>query len=256
MARAVELAALMDGHLTGAVGAPHLAQPVSFHPFGKDGAADLARRQTGVDTAAAELVARFRAIAGKAGIGHAAVTQQIEEGGAADAVVATARLYDLAVLATGRTDEDHDHEVARALMFDAGRPLVLMPAQDGALSLDRIVVAWDFGRAAARALADAMPLLRRAASVELVVVTSDKDMPGADGAETLIANLARGGVRARLREVDRGSGSVGEAIDAAAEGAGMLVMGAFGHSRMRDLVLGGATLHVLKNTRRPTLLSH
>lgn len=254
--RAVDLASRVDAHLTGVVYDPQLVRPVTFHPFSKDGETDRARRQSGVDEAARAVAAELEAAAQGAGIDHHGAVAPVPQGGIAEAVVRASRLYDLTVLAAATDDSGQFPEIASALMFESGRPVLLMPEGGEAMRLDRVVVAWDFGRAASRALADAAPLLAHAAAVELLVVTSDKEMPDRDSAGTLLANLARRGIKASLREVDRGRRTVGETINAAAEGADLLVMGAFGHSRMRDFVLGGATLHVLKKTRLPTLLSH
>lgn len=254
IARAVDLAGRIGAHLAAIVYDPQLVRPVTFHPFGKDGETDRARRQSGVDEAARAVAAELEEASRKAGINYHCEVAPVPQGGVAEAVVRVSRLYDLTVLAADGDDSGLFQEIASALMFESGRPVLLVPEGGDALRLDRVVVAWDFGRAAARALADAAPLLAHAAAVELLVVTSDKEMP--DSAGTLIDNLARRGVKASLREVDRGRRTVGEAINAAAEGADLLVMGAFGHSRMRDFVLGGATLHVLKATRLPTLLSH
>lgn len=256
IARTVDLASRIGGHLTGIVHDPQLVRPVTFHPFGTAGEADRARRQSGVDAAARAVAADLDEASRKAGIDHLCEIVPVPEGGVAEAAVPRSRLYDLAALAAADDEAGLFAEIASALMFQSGRPVLLVPDGGDTLRLGRVVVAWDFGRAASRALADAAPLLAHAASVELLVVTSDKEMPDRDGAGTLLANLARRGIEAGLREVDRGGRTVGEAIDAAAEGADLLVMGAFGHSRMRDFVLGGATLHVLKTTRLPTLLSH
>ena len=120
------------------------------------------------------------------------------------------------------------------------------------------MIAWDFSRVAARALADALPLLRRASAVTLVSFGDDKDFSSSLSRDDVMASLRRRGVEAEFRQLERGGREIGDAInDAAADcDADLLVMGGFGHSRVRDFVLGGATRTMLSAPRLPTLISH
>jgi nucleotide-binding universal stress UspA family protein len=170
-----------------------------------------------------------------------------------------ARLADVAV--AGVCDEGllSERMVAEALIFQSGRPVIIVPADhEAACRVERIVVAWDFSRVAARALSDALPLLRRAGEVTLVCFGDDKDFSSSLTPEDVVAALRRRDVEASFRQMKRGSRHIGEAINAAAaeSQADLLVMGGFGHSRVRDFVLGGATRSVLSAPRLPSLISH
>lgn len=253
--RAIAFAKQIDAHVSAFVEAPRLSMPVSFHPYGMDMETRHAGQQAAVDEAARALAETFREKADELNAPHRIALLETQEANGREPVVRLARLFDLTIASFADDDEAFD-ETVQALAFDSGRPILLLPEDGDTVKLDRIAVAWDFGRSAARALSDAMPLLVRAGEVRIVVVTRDKDMPEMDSAPMLVENLLRNGVRAKLDEVELGNRTVGAAIDAAAQGADLLVMGAFGHSRLRDFFLGGATRHVLKKPLLPTLLAN
>jgi len=151
--------------------------------------------------------------------------------------------------------------VAEAVLFGSGRPVLIYRPGEADLpemSLGLVVVAWDGGRAAARALADALPLLRRAAEVRLLVVTGDKPSAVAGLASEPLRHLKTHGIEANADEIEVGDRSIGEALDVyvRAVGADLLVMGGYGHSRLREFVLGGATAHVIDSPVVPVFLSH
>ena len=253
--RALEAARLMEAHVSGLVVEPSIPLPISFRPYGTELGRQLdARRAEAREAARAELAA-FEDEARRAGLSHDGQIATVPDG-TFDPVVEHARLRGLTIAPFIGDDEIHA-DMLQALIFESGRPVLLLPEDGGeSFRLGRVVLAWDFGRAAARALADALPLLRQAKDVRILTVLADKQAPtSASGAE-LIAHLARNGVHATLHEIERGRRAVAEVLDDAAEGADLLVMGAFGHSRIRDFFLGGATRHMLAKPRLPTLLSH
>lgn len=253
--RALEVARLMEAHVSGLVVESSVTMPVSFRPYGSELERQLEVRKAEVREAALSRLAEFEEEARRAGLSHDAQIVTVPDG-AFDPVVEHARLRGLTIVPFIGDDEIHS-DMLQALIFESGRPVLLLPEDDGeTLRFGRVVLAWDFGRAAARALADALPLLRHAKEVRIVTVLADKQAPvSASGAE-LVAHLARSGVHATFQEVERGRRTVAEVLDEAAEGADLLVMGAFGHSRIRDFFLGGATRQVLAKPRLPTLLSH
>lgn len=255
LAQGLEVARLMEAHVSGLVIERRVPLPVSIRPYGPALEEELARRQAQVHEVADAELAAFEAEARRAGLAHEGRLATVSEG-TYDGIVERARLRSLVVVPLATGDEGNG-ELAQELIFGSGRPVLALPGEAGAaFRLNRIVVAWDSERAAARAVADAMPLLRHAREVRIVTVLSDKDAAtGATGPE-LVAHLARCGVHAALREVERGRRSVGEALAEEAEGADLLVMGAFGHSRLRDFFLGGATRHMLAKLALPTLFSH
>ncbi|MFY9684170.1 MAG: universal stress protein, partial [Pseudolabrys sp.] len=124
--------------------------------------------------------------------------------------------------------------------------------------LDRIMVCWDGSRVASRAVADSMPLLKKAKQVEIVIVSSkpakDDELPGAD----LGQHLARHGLSIGIKRITSPDTDVASMIlsYAADSSADLIVMGGYGHSRLREFVLGGVTRGLLESMTVPVLMSH
>lgn len=181
----------------------------------------------------------------------------------ADEIIAAGRCSDLIVVSTTNPDEitGVERDFVEQVVMAAGRPVIVLPHQgDASLSLDEIVVGWDGGREATRAAFDALPLLKKARKVRVVRVDPQKDpslrgsVAGADLAET----LARHGVKAEAQGYPTDGLDEGQALMRCAEdaGAGLIVMGAYGHSRLAEFIFGGATRFVLTRMGRPVLMSH
>ncbi len=143
----------------------------------------------------------------------------------------------------------------------AGRPVLILPGSGEArLALDEIVIGWDGGREAARAVFDALPLLKAAKKVRVIHVGSQKDtgakgiMPGA----SLTEALGRHGVTAEMQAFSTEGHDTGQTLLRCADdcSAGLIVMGAYGHSRLAEFIFGGATRFVLGRLNRPVLMSH
>jgi len=147
--------------------------------------------------------------------------------------------------------------VAEALIFESGRPVVLLPDAETP-DLGHVAIAWDASRVAARAVADALPFLRNANAISILVVTDEKPIREKGGAELLSDFLAKRGLRSSTHLVRAAGRGIGETLQAEAQkrGSELLVMGAYGHSRLRQFVLGGATSGILQDLRMPVLLSH
>ncbi|MBI1181171.1 MAG: hypothetical protein GC201_11485 [Alphaproteobacteria bacterium] len=177
-------------------------------------------------------------------------------GGVIDEVANRARFHDVTVFPL-----DPDNPIARdcaeGVIFSSGRPVLLLPKGAPAPSARRIVVAWDGSRNAARATADAMPLLQRAEQVTVVRVTDLKGPENGDGA-ALRAHFVRHGLDVRYAETAAGGeGVAGQLRRFAGEaGADLLVMGGYGHSRMREFILGGLTRDLLHAPFMPVLMAH
>ena len=167
-----------------------------------------------------------------------------------------ARTYDHAFLVP-QADDANQFATAEAVLFGSGGPLWVFPPVEGPAQLRSVAVAWDGARASARAVHDALPVLALADEVTVLTVTDDKPMDG-PSVETLRDYLEDHGIRSVSVNLQRGDWPVGEALqDAALEcGAGLLVMGGYGHSRLREFALGGATRSVLARPRLPILMSH
>ena len=126
------------------------------------------------------------------------------------------------------------------------------------MTLDRVMVCWDGSRAAARAVGDALPFLKKAKQVEIVIVSTkpnEKDeMPGAD----LGQHLARHGLKVEINQITSPDIDVASTIlsHAADFSTDVIVMGGYGHSRLREFVLGGVTRGMLESMTVPVLMSH
>lgn len=169
-----------------------------------------------------------------------------------------ARLRDLTIVPAEANDLG-DQPNAEALIFESGRPVLMLPREPRKpFALNTATVAWDFSRPAARAVGDALPLLVKAKRVHIVTVTNEKRIDTSRSGPELAKHLARHGVDVILENVDIAGRSIGEALQAATRvhGSDLLVMGAYGHSRLRQFLLGGATRSVVSNPPLPVLLSH
>lgn len=141
-------------------------------------------------------------------------------------------------------------------MFRSGRPLMLAPPDfDGPLT-DTILVAWNGRAECARTVANALPFLRTAKHVRLLTI--DEEHPDRPSLEGLRIYLARNGIKAEPVQRESGDDSVGEAMVkiATEKGASMLVMGAYSHSRWREMIIGGVTRHAIHNMPIPVFMSH
>lgn len=148
--------------------------------------------------------------------------------------------------------------LAEAILFSSGRPTLLLPDSQDIEVLGHVVIAWDGSRVAARAVADARAFLERASMVTVVTVTDEKPLPGQGIGERLALGLRMRGLVAEAVSIQAGDSSIGTALQehALKIGGNLLVMGGYGHSRIRDFVLGGATERILADLRLPVLLSH
>src|SRR5262249_47474057 len=171
-----------------------------------------------------------------------------------------ARLRDLSIFPINPQAEGQ-RALIEALIFESGRPVLLLP--EGATrqlpsSFDTIAVAWDHSRPAARAVADALPLLRTAKRVHVVTVADEKDLHRPDSGVELCKRLARHGVEVTFDRVQAKGRAIGDVLEAYASerNVDLMVMGGFGHSRLREFVLGGATRSVLTRPSIWTLVSH
>jgi nucleotide-binding universal stress UspA family protein len=181
---------------------------------------------------------------------------------AADAATAfgkIARSYDLAVVAQPEQRQGLvETLMIEAALFDSGRPVLVVPYihTDG-IRLDRIVVCWDEGRNAARAVGDALPLLIRGKCVDVVTVEQKEQSDGLRGAR-IVDHLGWHGLNVSLQPIVAPDSEVANVIlsYAADHGVDLIVMGAYGHSRFREFVLGGATRGMLTSMTVPVLMSH
>jgi nucleotide-binding universal stress UspA family protein len=171
------------------------------------------------------------------------------------------RIADLIVVSETNRDGKNGVELdfIENLILGTGRPLLILPRRSEArLNTDVIVCAYDGSKEAARAVHDAVPVLHKAKDVRLFWVDPDADSQGQPPGSDMAESLRRHGIRAQAEALPSGGLNPAEVVVAKGRdiGAGMVVMGAYGHSRIREFVLGGATRHALANISLPLLMSH
>ena len=180
----------------------------------------------------------------------------------AERIAGHAAAADLVIMRNSGPDDEWATQAdlpARVIMA-CGRPALVLPngGTKGKIG-NYITVAWDGGREAARAAFDALPLLKRAEEVRLFSIDYDDTSPryAFTPADEIAMCLDRHGVRVTAQR-QRSGASAGEALlsYAADHGSDLLVMGCYGHARLRELVFGGATRHILKHATLPLLMSH
>lgn len=174
-----------------------------------------------------------------------------------DAAAEQSRYFDIGLVGWA-PDNESARMTAEALLFGSGRPTLILPVANDVGILDHVVIAWDGSRVAARAVADARPFLKRASKITVVTVTDEKPLPGKDIGERLSQNLRMRGLAVDTTSIRAGDRSIGATLqEHALEIDGkLLVMGGYGHSSVRDFVLGGATDGVLSDLMLPIVLSH
>ena len=175
----------------------------------------------------------------------------------------SARYADLTIV--GQSDPDDaasaDFQLAEKVIMESGRPVLLVPYIGVPnTSGKRALVAWNASRESVRAVNDALPLLRIAEHVDVIACNPDGNDAGGGGfvGADISLHLARHGVNAEAQHLKSDDVQVGDLLlsRAADLGADLIVMGGYGHSRWRELVLGGATRHILKHMTVPVLMSH
>ena len=168
------------------------------------------------------------------------------------------RVFDVIVM--HRSDKEsiglHDRAIESGL-FESGRPILLSPPSPPPQIATNILIAWNCSTEQARATALAMPLLQRADRVTVLTVTGGTEVPG-PSAEQMIQCLQRNEIIAKPMRVELDGRSTGEAILATAQSLGcdLLIKGAYTQSRLRQMIFGGATRHVLENAAVPVLLAN
>ncbi|MBF5094850.1 universal stress protein [Azospirillum sp. INR13] len=205
----------------------------------------------------AALIAAMKAELEPSGIPLRTLEVERYPGEFGDVIARQARYHDLVLL--GMCQHDRIPRLtAEAVIFGSGRPALLVPESAPAEAPDHVVVAWDGGSAAARAVCDAHPFLHRAGTVTIVTVAGEKPLADDSAGERLAEYLADHDIEAQVSRLQSGGRSIADVLQAHVRdvGAGLLVMGGFGHSRMRDFVLGGATQGILDDLQVPVLVSH
>lgn len=253
---ALALAASHQAHLVALnVRSRSNLSPLLIGQFGSEMEALLAKSDT-------ESAARAKALLESRPV-PAGVTVEWRDvsGDLADSIALHARYSDLVVVGQASPEDEETAPLAELLLLSVGRPVLVLPyAGEFPVLGQRIMVGWNASREATRAVNDAMPLLEQADIVQVVIVnpghgnSGHGDVPGAD----ICQYLSRHGVSAVCESIQSEDLNVGEMLlnRAADEDSDLIVMGGYGRSRFSELVLGGATRHLLAHMTVPVLLSH
>ncbi len=255
---AVSVADAFDAHI---VGVSFLYDPiVPVSATGYIPAEVIETQRADNEAAAKAAVDRFAAAASRAGVSAEQVTLSASLAGAGDTFGRIARRFDLAVVGQAEPEANSVEElIAESTLFESGRPVIVVPyIQKAPLKLDNVMVCWDGSRPAARAIADAMPLLEKAGRIEVVIIANERgkqdEIEGADMGQ----HLARHGLKVAVNRMAGGKIDVADALlsHVADSGTDFIVMGGYGHSRLREFVLGGVTHTILRSMTAPVLMSH
>ncbi len=199
---------------------------------------------------------RLEAVVLGAGLG-AKFVYHAQMGAIMQSAPASARRYDL-VLMPWQKGVAVMRDLTEALIFGAGRPVILVPPTAKPAAISHLAVAWDGSAVAARALNDALPLLTKDAKVSVLTADGAGASLAQERADDLASALTARGYAASGICLPKGQAATSDTLQdvANARGAQLLAMGGFGHSRLRDFVLGGATKGILGHVTMPVLLSH
>ena len=215
-------------------------------------------RERALERANAAL-AVFEAEARNAGIGYEVQALTGIPYETAAEISAAARLCDLSiVLQPEQTRDTFDNTIPLEILFQSGGPVLVMPhTHKGPFEPRRIGIAWDGSRLAARAVRDAAPFLARAQAITILCINESKT-PEIPSPTELAAHLARHGLKAEVERISADRADVQPLILSMAADASMelLVMGAYGHSRLQERLLGGVSRGMFQSMTVPTLMSH
>jgi nucleotide-binding universal stress UspA family protein len=256
--RVAGLSASLGAHVCGLTFELDIRSPVGLYadPVGVSGL--FAAERTKSATNARDLIAAFNEAATRGGVAHEHAIEHCSPAEVTNILLAYARLRDLSIVPIKDNDMPPFLE---ELIFNSGRPVLLLPestTRQLSSALETVVVAWDHSRPAARAVGDALPMLKAAKRVYVVTAVDEKHLGRPRSGIELCKHLARHGADVTFDELRVQGRAIGDALEAyvVERSADLLVMGAFGHSRVRDFVLGGATKSVLGRPFAWTLMSH
>jgi nucleotide-binding universal stress UspA family protein len=255
---AISVAAAFDAHLAGLAFVYDPIVPVSGAGYIPADVIETQERENAAASKAA--IDRFSGACKRAGVSAEPLTLSASLAGVGEQFGHIARRFDLSIVGQAETERSAVEEViAEAALFESGRPVIVVPyIQKDPLQLEHVMLCWDGSRAAARAIADALPLLKKAGQVEIVIVTNERgkrdEIEGADMAQ----HLARHGLKVEVKRTVLGDIDVADVIlsHAADAGTDFIVMGGYGHSRLREFVLGGVTRSIFRSMTVPVLMSH
>jgi nucleotide-binding universal stress UspA family protein len=255
---AVSVAAALEAHLTGVAFIYDPVVPISGAGYIP---AEVIETQRDDNEAAAEAAIKsFTAASNQAGISAEPLMTSASLAGAGDHFARMARRFDLAIVGQAQPEvSSMEQVIGETTLFESGRPMIVVPyIQKAPFKTDNVMICWDGSRTATRAVADAIPIIGNSGLVEIVIVANERgkqdEIEGADIGQ----HLARHGLKVDVHRISGGNIDVGDALlsHAADSGADLMVMGGYGHSRLREFVLGGVTRSIFESMTVPVLLSH
>jgi len=260
IAYAVSVAGAFEAHLTGVAFALDPFVPPTMG-IGDVVPADWIDEERAQARAAAQAaIARFEDAARLNGLAFESRLIESSLVGAGETFGELAARFDLSIVRQAEPGTAPLEElVIEAALFESGRPVLVVPyVHKGALTLDRVLVCWNGSRNAARAVGDAMPFLHRAKAVEVAIVLGEAGRTDEIAGVDIGEHLARHQLKVEVERLTAIKGDVSDTIlsHAADRGADLLVMGGYGHSRLREFILGGATRGILRTMTLPVLMSH
>ena len=254
---AISLAAALNAHLTGIIFLYSPTIPVARAGYVPPELEVLERHNEAAVKAVRE---SFTAASTRTGVNAESLTVSASLVSAGDQFGQIARRFDLAVVGQAEPETKMVEEnIIEAALFDSGGPVIIVPyIQQAPLRLDHIMVCWDGSRVAARAIRDAIPFLRRAERIEVVIVTNERSKQDQIERADIGAHLAHHGLSVAIKRMPLGDLDVAAVLlsHAADEDVDFIVMGGYGHSRLREFVLGGVTRSMLRTMTAPVLMSH
>jgi nucleotide-binding universal stress UspA family protein len=211
-------------------------------------------------TDAQGLLKAFDAAVAEIGVRNVQRVAHLMAGDAPEHLALCARLKDLSIVPV-KPDDDRAERVIEGLIFHSGRPILLCPEELAAelpVNFDRVIVAWDHSAPAARAVGDALSMLRRARDVQVVTATDGNTPAEQQSGAAVIRHLAEHGINASFGMVRIDGSSVGKILEAEVKvrGIDLLIMGAYGHSRLSEWVWGGATKTIIGRPPCWVIMSH
>lgn len=256
LALATTLAEQNEAHLIGLHVRPNIYIPTA--PDFPMPEAYFEEQQNAIDANAAVAKSKFEAATRRSNV---ATEWREGDGFPSDVVRKHGRYVDLVIV--GQHDPDangQSQDLPGGVLLTTGRPILVVPYAMPVKSFaKKVMIAWDDGAPATRAVNDAIPLIARDAKVMVAAVNpEDTGEHGPIPCADICLHLARHGLKAEAISLVAPDADAGDVILARAfdEGCDLLVMGAYGHSRMREFVFGGVTAHVLESMTLPVLMSH
>jgi nucleotide-binding universal stress UspA family protein len=252
----LSLARLANARITVQSASVRVTVPHSFvSNFAGDMVSAENRRLDALAKAASETA---RDAANAAGLALTSEHLQLSNSDLVESFIPRARVHDLTVLDSERSPLSADRGLIEAALFESGRPVIVVPQGVTEFAARRILIAWDGSARAARALHDALPFLKDADHVEIVRVTGEKDLSRTISGSDVAPYLESHSVHATATNLAAEDGDAAQTLRRhAAEGAfDMIAMGAFVHSRMRQMVLGGVTRSLLDASPVPLFMSY